>query len=401
MLNKLLQESVGRDSQSYGGGRVQIVHLSTVHPSYDTRVFSKASVGAVRAGYQVALMAVGKTEERAGVRIIGLRRYRSRLARVVIGSLRALWRLCGIRGRIVHFHDFELVPLGLLLKCLGWKVVYDVHEDYRQAAFERPYLHVALRVSVSCFVAWMETLAEKFFDGIVTATPAISTRFPNRKVVVARNYPKWAEEFRDHESDGCGGRSGGFAYVGAISELRGIMQMLDALELLKKNREVRLTLIGEFSEKDVFEKAKAHPAWNLVDFMGFQDRTVVHETLSKAVGGLVLFQPGPNHNESGPNKLFEYMASGLPVVASDFPYWREVVEGKNCGLLVDPADPSAIARALEEVVTNEAASTVMGRNGRDAVAKEYNWENESVGVFEMYEQLLLEDDTHKRGRQRI
>src|SRR3546814_3897042 len=74
------------------------------------------------------------------------------------------------------------------------------------------------------------------------------------------------------------------------------------------------------------------------------------EEMAQARAGLVLLHPTNNYLVIRPNKLFEYMAAGLPVIASDFGHWREVVEPAGCGLLVNPTDTRAIARAIEHLI---------------------------------------------------
>jgi glycosyltransferase involved in cell wall biosynthesis len=130
------------------------------------------------------------------------------------------------------------------------------------------------------------------------------------------------------------------------------------------------------------------PGWARVDFHGWADRPAVARILASCRGGLVLFHPEPNHVTAQPNKMFEYMAAGLPVIASDFPLWREIVDGAGCGLLVDPMDPAAIARAMQWIIDHPEEAAEMGRRGRAAVEHTYNWEAESTKLIELYRRLL-------------
>ena len=103
--------------------------------------------------------------------------------------------------------------------------------------------------------------------------------------------------------------------------------------------------------------------------------------------GLVLFRPAPNHLEAQPNKLFEYMSAGLPVIASDFPAWRELVEGTGAGLLVDPDDPQAIAHAIAWILRHPAEAEQMGRRGREAVYRDFNWDREAEKLAACYRNI--------------
>ena len=93
--------------------------------------------------------------------------------------------------------------------------------------------------------------------------------------------------------------------------------------------------------------------------------------------GIITYLPYPNNTSCLPNKLFDYMLMGLPVVASDFPLYREVVEPNHCGLTVDPTRPEEIARAMEYLIEHPHEARQMGENGRRAVLEKYNWEKES------------------------
>jgi glycosyltransferase involved in cell wall biosynthesis len=82
------------------------------------------------------------------------------------------------------------------------------------------------------------------------------------------------------------------------------------------------------------------------------------------------------------------MLVGLPVVASDFPLYKEVVESSRCGLLVDPTRPEEIARAMEHLIEHPQEAKQMGENGRRAVLEKFNWEKESQRLLQIYDTVL-------------
>jgi glycosyltransferase involved in cell wall biosynthesis len=124
-----------------------------------------------------------------------------------------------------------------------------------------------------------------------------------------------------------------------------------------------------------------------VEHLGLLDRPQVAQLLARAKIGMVLLHPTANYLNAQPVKLFEYMSVGLPVIASDFPLWRGIVESAGCGLLVDPLDPVTIARALVWLLRHPAEAREMGRNGERAVAEKYNWERESESLVSAYAHL--------------
>jgi glycosyltransferase involved in cell wall biosynthesis len=114
----------------------------------------------------------------------------------------------------------------------------------------------------------------------------------------------------------------------------------------------------------------------------------VAKILENSLAGIVTFLPSPNHLEAQPNKMFEYMSAGIPVIASDFPLWREIISGNDCGLLVNPLKPLEIAGAIDYLVNNPAEAKRMGRNGRLAVIEKYNWPMEEKKLLRFYDSIL-------------
>jgi glycosyltransferase involved in cell wall biosynthesis len=116
----------------------------------------------------------------------------------------------------------------------------------------------------------------------------------------------------------------------------------------------------------------------------------VQTLLSKVRAGLVTLHPTPAYLEAYPVKMFEYMAAGLPVIASDFPLWRSIITKEQCGLLVDPLDPKALAKAMRWVLENPVEAEAMGRRGREAVLTTYNWDAEAAKLKVLYRKILGE-----------
>ena len=110
--------------------------------------------------------------------------------------------------------------------------------------------------------------------------------------------------------------------------------------------------------------------------------------LRRAKIGLVLTHPVSNHLKGQPVKLYEYMSAAIPVIASNFPLWCEIVEGSGCGLVVNPLDPRAIADAVIYLLDNQEEAEKMGLRGRRAVETRFNWDQEKEKLFQCYSVLL-------------
>ena len=126
----------------------------------------------------------------------------------------------------------------------------------------------------------------------------------------------------------------------------------------------------------------------MVECVGILDRPAVARLLSESMAGVVAFSNQPNHVSAQPNKLFEYLASGIPVIASHFPLWRELVEGEGVGFCVDPASPEEIAEATLKLVDDIDLAASMGQRGQALVRDRCNWQIEERALIELYQRLL-------------
>lgn len=311
----------------------------------------------------------------------------SRFQRMLFGSWRMYHALRRANADIVHFHDPELIPIGILLRMQGVKVVYDIHENLPDQVMAKKYIKRALRRPLSLFVRVIEGLAGHLLSGVVAAGPAIASRFPQSKTIQVRNYPLLAEFHTTHSETSPAAHFFYVVYVGGITEARGITEMLAAVEHVK-TKNVRLKLAGAFHPEALEARCSVKPGWRKTDFEGWLDRTNVAQLLDTCQAGLLVLQPTPAYLESLPIKMFEYMAAGLPVIASDFPYWRDLLKNYNCALFVDPADAQAISEAIDWVANNPIAAKEMGAQGKIATEKEFNWQSESEVLVEFYKRCL-------------
>lgn len=366
---------------------IKVAHLTSAHMPTDTRIFHKECKTLVGAGYEVVLIVQG--EEPAvvdGVRLRPVPKPGGRKERFLRTTWQVFQAALEENADIYHFHDPELLPIGFLLKARGKRVVYDVHEDVPRQILTKAWIPALFRRLAGLAMEVAETAGAASFDGLVTATPAIARRFPGAKTITANNFP-FKRELASASAGAYGDREMLALYTGSISDIRGIHEMLDAFALLPPHLHARLAVAGLFSPPELREAAERHPAWGCIEFYGWVSREGLRDLSARARLGLVLFHPVPNHVESQPNKLFEYMAAGLPVVASDFPLWRELVGRARCGILVDPLDPSAIASAVEWLFTHPTEARAMGQRGQEAVQTTFNWESEAGKLLQFYDRL--------------
>jgi glycosyltransferase involved in cell wall biosynthesis len=364
-----------------------VVHLTSAHTRFDTRIFLKMARSLAAAGYTTSLVvADGQGDgQRDGVKIMDAGPSRGRLDRMLGATRRVADRGLALDADLYHIHDPELLPAALRLKGHGKRVIFDAHEDLPRQILSKPYLLPVLRRPVSLAMSGFERFACKRLDHVIGATPAIAEKFSAMGVAASNinNYPILGElESTTAKAE----TAREVCYVGGIGAIRGIAQVISAMGLSAAG--TRLNLAGAFPPSALRTQLQQDPGWSRVNELGFLDRNQVGEVLGRSAAGLVTFLPEPNHIESQPNKMFEYMSAGLPVIASNFPLWREIIEGNACGICVDPLDPKAIAAAIDRLVSNPEMARRMGENGRKAVHERYNWSQEEKRLLALYESLL-------------
>ena len=368
--------------------RARVCHLSSVHSAFSGRIFQKECKTLTKAGFKVTFLAQYDRDKGVdGIQLRALPKPRNRFERMTYLLYKVYQAAINEKAQIYHFHDPELILVGILLKLHGKHVIYDVHEDYPNSLLNKGWLHPWFRAVVAKGVALAERASVNFFDGIVAATPEIAKRFSASKTVVVQNFPIQHEWVQDIAID-YRHRPPIITYVGGISVLRGVKEMILAVGQLPENLGARLYLAGKFSPAKLEDEIKILPGWERVDFMGYLSRDSIVALFEKSRIGLAVLHSIKTFRESYPIKLFEYMSAGMPVVVSDFPLWREIVGGAGCGLLVDPLDPKAILEAMRWLLEHPEEAEAMGQRGQEAVFERYNWNREGEKLLKFYKDIL-------------
>jgi len=382
-------------------GRVRVVHMTSVHSWRDVRIFVKMCRSLAASGYDVHLVApcaeIRTSEVQDGVTIHPVPPARNRRERAFKTARNVLKAAEELSADVYHFHDPEfLLWAPALEKRAGRPVLYDVHEDVRLDVLSKDYLPAWGRGVAAKLAGWFEDRAVRRLAGVIAATPSIRARFAKHpRCVVVQNFPLRGELAPPAETGR--ERTGAvFAYVGGIVGVRGIREMIRALPAA--GTEVALALAGNWVPPGSREECQQLQGWPQVKELGFVGRAQVAQLLHSARAGLVLLHPSPAYVNSLPVKMFEYMSAELPVIASDFPLWRSIIQGDRCGLLVDPLDPDAIAAAMRWVLEHPQEAAAMGKRGREAVLARYNWESEFQVLLKLYRDVQAALPDHRSVR---
>lgn len=368
-----------------------IVHITSVHNPFDTRIFLKECLTLREQGFDVTLIAQGDTDQvknKITIKSVGK----------VEGKLKRLYRIVPAiykevlkkdRSTIIHFHDPELLVVGHLLKHKGYKVIYDVHEDVPRQILSKDWIFKPLKSIFSNIIENYEDYCARKFDAVITVTQKIYNRFPHQKTYLVQNYPI-LDELDTGQAIPYLERPNQILYAGDITRIRGIYEMVDAIDIVNNKHNAQLVIGGRFSPSSILNDIEKRNGWKFCNFKGWLSRPDLSAELNKSRAGLVLFHPERNHIDAQPNKLFEYMSVGLPIIASDFPLWREIIAGEHCGLLVNPMNPEEIANAISWILEHPTEAEKMGKRGQKAVQNKYNWQKEGETLVDLYEKLISE-----------
>lgn len=375
----------------------RVVHITTVHNVLDTRIFYKECKSAAKYS-EVYLIAPTKENFISNdVKIINLPQFKNRFIRLVVTNFIAFKKATNLKADVYHFHDPEFIPWAILLKKFtNAKVIYDVHEDYFTSIKGKKWINNSI---VRNFLAYafnnLEKRAAKVFDALILAEDYYIEKFNgiNKKTVEILNYPIIYE---NKEKINIPKNKFLLVYSGTVSENRGIWNLLGLAYFLRKKRDdFEIYIIGKVSSDLLLENINKNLNLNrlldtvkIVGGKEYVKREVIDAYHREMDIGLVLIPFSTHYERKLPTKFFEYMLAGLPIIATNFPRWRDFLDENECGFAVNPDDFEEIAKYIEYLIENPTLRIKMGENGKLNVLKKYNWEMEEKKLKKLYEELL-------------
>jgi glycosyltransferase involved in cell wall biosynthesis len=189
-----------------------------------------------------------------------------------------------------------------------------------------------------------------------------------------------------------------FLYQGILGLHRGLEELIDA-SITLRGLPVHVAFVGHDRSGGVIRRyAEERNALDMVSFHPPVPSEELPGITGSADAGLLLFQDSClNHTLSLPNKLFEYMMSGLPVIACNLPEISEVIRRHDCGILVDASIPESIAEGMRQLAANPGEARRMGEQGCKAASANYTWNRSASALLALYSRVtgenLLSADT--------
>jgi len=362
---------------------MKILEITVAHRSDDTRIYHKYIKSLLDAGFEVGYMAPQPIiSGAANLKLFCLKKSKSLILRL-FGLLKMLPAIRSYNPNWIHLHDPELLLVSPLLRFLGYKLIYDMHENFYRELDDKPISWVSI-----CSQKLVWRLIEKY---ILKKTPVVFAEQSYAKcfdleagTLVVQNFPKEANVIERFQPKAVERSKGKFVYLGTISKDRGALKMIRVLDKAFGELDYELHFIGDITNP-VLERELmsifAHRS-NVI-FHGYQPLYDAWRICKECDVGLAILDPKENYIESYPTKLFEYLVCGLPVVTSNFELYKDLIERYGLGLCIDPNKEVDIASALIEIMDarqySQFASCV-----ESFPFHEFTWERE----FEKFEAYL-------------
>lgn len=366
----------------------RVCHLTSAHNSDDTRIFHKECASLAEAGYEVYLVAPGESREDKNVHVIGVGdKPHDTWKRLLFSGIskHVEKKAEELDCDLYHIHDPELLPVGLHLLRKHKTVIFDSHEDTPGLILEKNWIPAKELVS-KVFRLYQNTALRRY-SAVISVTPHICDmlRKVNLHTVMVTNYPviepvpPVPEEERTHS----------LCCVGGVRDEWSHRQILEAI---KDIPDLTYELYGPEPVPGYADGLSKGPGGEKLRYHGRIAHSAALPAIRKSHIAMALCQYSVNTGgmlgSLGNNKLFENMMCALPVICTDYTLWKDIISRYHCGICVDPNDVSAIHEAVETLLRDRELAETMGRNGRTAAEREFNWDSQKKELLALYEELL-------------
>jgi glycosyltransferase involved in cell wall biosynthesis len=361
-----------------------------VHDCRDPRIFYKEAISLTNAGHNVCIIASNcESHEKNGIKIIGVGRWKTRMTRFLKIIPIILWKALKTKADIYHLHDPELLVIAPILRLSGSIVIYDIHENIVTNIRQKPYILAILRYPLALIIGVLEKVLAIVCYKII-AERYYKERYPNAvEVLNYTDLDRFSVSKSKYEKLKLDARYNWYLYTGNITEERGALANLRLLEISNRAGIAYIGKCYSHVAQKIRNYAKAN---NIHDdririigegrFMEPQE-IVWYGKTEPWVAGIALFPDTDHYKKKELTKFFEYMEMGLPILASNFPVWRKLIEDNRAGYVVNVSDAEEILKITQDL---EGDYRRKGRrNDLSALVKEkYSWKLQEKNLLSLY-----------------
>ena len=366
---------------------MKICHLTSVHPRNDIRVFYKECSSLAKYNdLDISLVvADGKgnvIKENVSIFDVGVSR--NRFSRIFFSTFFVFIKALNTKANIYHFHDPELIFYGYILKILGKKVVFDIHEFSYIQIKHKTWLPKYLRSTISYLYKVIEDFFCKSFDVLIVPQEEMKSYYQkvNLNTITAFNYPSRADLIDPNDFPSYQNRIKNLIYVGALSDDRGFANMIVLIEdLYERDSGYKLYIAGKYSDSQL-EQVKYSKACEAIIMLGFLDRISIKNYLKCCAWGLILFNNVGQYYMANALKMFEYMSAGHILLIPDFGNWPDLNSQLSVGFNVDVKNSKNIADIIYTM--DENIFNVFLERNISLVNEQFVWESEVQKIYDAY-----------------
>ena len=295
---------------------------------------------------------------------------------------------------VVHVHDLPLAKIGIeLKKKYNIKLIIDLHENF-PAMMELTKVALPIIgkivVSVDKWYSY-ETYNLKMADGIIAVVEEMKLRLVNKgiepqKIFILENTSQIPDSFPEYRNLKSGKLR--LIYIGGINYHRGLQIVIEGLSLLSEKDAIDLIIVGDGSYLPAIQElCSLRKLSSVVAFTGNLSRTESQDQLLRSDIALIPHLRSEQTDNSSPNKLYEYMAAGIPVLASNCISVKRIIDETGCGLTYDFDSPENFASKIKLILNNRTSLKIFSDNGIAAIRNRYNWGRSSISLHDLYSVL--------------
>ncbi len=387
--------------------------MSYMHSLYDDRIYWKQAISLHNMGYRVIHLGVGDHEfdivSDHGIRLIQIKRKRFSGIFIINSIIKRFSRnneyrcllniAVSLNADVYHLHDIQLINVLKRIKKFPNrpKVIYDAHEPYPITIADREAGTIFQKLFnklYSKYINYREIKLSGFSDVIITTEENVANKFKKHAkktpVEIVYNYCNWSvNDFPDSEKTAYD-----FIYAGGIRRRRGAMEMLKAVKAMKDaDINVSLLIVGNVIDNGLQEEMKQYIIEEkITDRVALKPPvhyTEVMKLYKASRFGIALFNDQKVNQTILPIKILEYIAFGLPVLASDTGHIGRITKKFNTGITANPKKIDEVAGAMKKLLFDDDLYNTQRRNCLKLYNDDFNWRTMEKKLNTIYSGLFF------------